>query len=102
MPVPSTLGVALLIHASPHPCHCLSRHIGSSTEAAPNSDGELGKHTQPFLPARNCLGLSPALSGQSMMVAFLLISAGAALVALAIFCAVVIFEGACFPSPCCA
>src|ERR1700682_2813413 len=81
IPVPSTFGGDLLIHASPQPCHCLSRHIGSSPEAPANSGGALGKQTQPLVPARSCWGLPPSFSGQSMIVAFLLITAGAALMA---------------------
>src|SRR5438067_13131027 len=100
MPVPVTFGGDLFIHASPQVCHCLSRHIGSSIEAAPNSAGEFGKQAQPFVPARSCLGWPPAFSGQSMMAACLLISAGAALMAFVIFWAFVIFTGTCLPVGC--
>src|SRR6476660_7166154 len=90
MPVPLTLGCVLLIQALPQACHCLSMHIGSSTDAAPNSAVDLGEHTQPLEPARSSFGWPPSLSGQSMIVAFLAISAGAALVAFAIFCVALI------------
>src|SRR5712692_224779 len=43
--------------------HCLSRHIGSPPEAAPNFDGVLGKQTHPLVPARNCLGCPPSFAG---------------------------------------
>src|SRR5512140_1227290 len=96
MPVPVICGSFLLIHASPHACHCLSMHIGSSTDAAPNSDGELGKQTQPLVPARSCFGAPLGVSGQSMIVALRLISAGAALIALAILRAADLLAGAAF------
>src|SRR5262249_5087622 len=88
MPVPETLGVLCPCHASAHPCHCLSRHIGSSPFALV---GELGKHTHSLVPLRSSDGFSPSLAGQSRMVACLPISAGAALSAWAIFSAFDIF-----------
>src|SRR5438093_1046910 len=91
MPVPVTFGGFLLCHASAHDCHSLSRHIGSLIDAAPYSSGEFGKHAHPLVPARNCRGLPSLVAGQSMIVACLAISAGAAAMALAIFSASVIF-----------
>src|SRR5438876_7495182 len=85
MPVPDTLGVLWPCQASAHDCHSLSRHIGSSIEAPPYSSGEFGKHTHPLVPALSWRGLSPSLAGQSMIVACLAISAGAAAMALATF-----------------
>src|ERR1041385_5774657 len=87
MPVPLTCGCFLPCHASAHDCHSLSRHIGSSMDAPPDSSGEFGKHTHPLVPFFSSRGLSPALAGQSRMVACFAISAGAAAMALAIFSA---------------
>ncbi len=98
MPVPVTFGCCLLAQASPHAYHCLSRHIGSLREAVPNSVGELGKQTQPLVPARNCLACPPSFVGQSIIVACLLICVGAALSASAIFAASVTFAPA-LPDP---
>src|SRR5687767_10032597 len=63
--------------------HSPSRHMGSSPTAAPVV-GVLGKHVQPFVPARSSVGWPPSSAGQSMMVAFFAISAGPALSAWAI------------------
>src|SRR5437667_11693105 len=103
MPVPATFGGFLLCHASAHDCHSLSRHIGSSMDAPPYSSGEFGKHTHPLVPFFNSRGFSPALAGQSRMVACLAISAGAAARALATFWAsVMVFALAGVEWECCA
>src|SRR5437879_3709956 len=91
MPVAPTDGVVFFIQESAHPCHSLSRHIGSSMDAPPNSEGEFGKHTQPFVPARSSRGWPSGVAGQSMMVACFAIAAGAALMASAIFSESLIF-----------
>src|SRR6185436_1456180 len=90
MPAPLPLNGAFFIQASAHPCHALSKHIGSSNWVCSDWAGEDGKHTHSFVPARSCRISLPALSGQSMIVARLAIPGGAALMALAIFCASVI------------
>src|SRR5262245_26900906 len=87
MPVPLTCGCFFPCHASAHPCHSLSRHIGSSMDAPPYSSGELGKHTHPLVPFFSSRGLSPSLAGQSRIVACFAISAGAAAMAFATFSA---------------
>src|SRR6266496_1636467 len=92
MPVAEAIGGFFAIHASAQPCHCLSRHIGSLMDAPLNSSGEFGKQTQPFVPAFNCRGLPVGVAGQSMIVAPFAISAGAALIAFAIFWASVILD----------
>src|SRR6185436_1029055 len=90
MPAPLPLNGAVFIQASAHPCHALSKHIGSSNWVFADWAGEDGKHTHSFVPARSCRISLPAPSGQSMIVARLAIPGGAALMALAIFCASVI------------
>jgi hypothetical protein len=43
--------------------------------------GVVGKHTQPFVPARNWVGFPPSVAGQSIIVAALAMESGAALIA---------------------
>src|SRR5262245_42972772 len=70
-------GSFLFTQASAHACHSLSRHMGSPAGST--------MHIQPLVPARNCFifpsGVTP------ITVAFLPISGGAAVTALAIVAA---------------
>src|SRR5687768_17300260 len=102
MPAPLPLNGALVIHASAHPCHALSKHIGSSNCVCSDWAGDEGKHTHPFVPARSCRISLLAPSGQSMIAAPLAISGGAALMALVIFCASVNLLFPADPDSCCA
>src|SRR5690349_10276267 len=79
-PTPESFGVFLVTQASAHFWNSGSRHIGSSP-TAPLAAGVVGKHTQPFVPARNWVGLPPSVAGQSIIVAALAMESGAALIA---------------------
>src|ERR1041385_1004496 len=86
MPTAEMCGALLAIYASTHFIHIASRHAGS----LPSVSGMSGKQLQPFVPLRRTGGLSPSLAGQSRIVAFPEMDDGAALIALAIFCSLVI------------
>src|SRR5260221_4853956 len=81
IPICFGAGVFFAIHACIHSCHALSAHMGSGFGVP----GLSGRHTQPFVPARRVIIFPSA--PMSAMVAFALMDAGAALVALAIFAA---------------
>src|SRR5713101_4984380 len=72
-----TWGSFLLIQPSAQLCHSLSRHIGVPSASV--------MHIQPLVPARSCCILPSAVI--AMIVAFLEIEGGAALMARAIFAA---------------
>src|SRR6266700_1299818 len=74
MPTLATFGDVCARYASTQFIHGLSRHIGS----------------QPFVPALSTTGVPPSFAGQSRIVAFEANDAGAADIAIAIFCALVI------------
>src|SRR5215470_13658867 len=76
-PMPFTWGSFLFIQPSAHACHSLSRHIGVPSAST--------RHIQPLVPSRSCFILLSAVI--SMIVAFLEIDGGAALIARAIFAA---------------
>src|SRR5215470_2107677 len=81
MPGTVALKSFLAIHACAHSSHVLSRHMGS----LPGVVGSSGKHIHPFVPLRKTGGWSLSFAGQSRMVAFLAMAAGAALMAFWIF-----------------
>src|SRR6476660_1845240 len=104
MPPPGAAGgfFSCFIHAAAQAAHAWSRHIGSLPPLGPAPVD--GKQTHPFVPARSCFISPPSAAGKSMIVAFAEIPGGAALIALAIFCASVlpVLAAAATCSGCCA
>src|SRR5262249_58209886 len=76
-PMPFTSGSFLFPQPSAHACHSLSRHIGVPSAST--------THSQPLVPSRSGFILLSAVI--SMIVAFLEIDGGAALMARTIFAA---------------
>src|SRR5262245_56376351 len=86
MPTFVTCGVVCVVYASTHCIQGLSTHMGWF----PSDPGMPGKQVQPLFPARKTIGASPSFAGQSRTVDFADTTAGAAVIALAIFCSFVI------------
>src|SRR5438552_3789403 len=89
MPSRAICGGFLLIIAVMNDIHISSTHIGS----LPCVAGKSGRQVHPLVPARSVVIWPPSVAGQSMIVAAAEIEAGAAFIASAIFCSLVI--GAC-------